>query len=56
MGPRLTKEEDSLVHFLVECAQFGFPRTQKQVISIVQLVAIKQQDGVEISSGWWHSF
>ena len=31
-GPQayLTKE-DSLVHFLVECAQFGFPRTRKQV-------------------------
>ena len=58
-GPQayLTKEEeDSLVHFLVECAQFGFPRTRKQVISIAQSVAIKQQDGVEVSSGWWQSF
>ena len=58
-GPQayLTKEEeDSLVHFLVECAQFGFPGTRKQVISIAQSVAIKQQDGVEVSSGCWQSF
>ena len=58
-GPQayLTKEEeDELVHFLVECAQFGFPRTRKQVISIAQAVASQRHDGVEVSSGWWQSF
>ena len=49
-GPQayLTKEEeDEPVHFLVECAQFGFPRTRKQVISIAQSVARQRHDCVE---------
>ena len=58
-GPQayLTKEEeDELVHFLVECARFGFPRTRKQVIAIAQSVASQRHSGVEVSSGWWQSF
>ena len=52
----LTKEEENdLAHFLLGCAQFGFPRTWQQVISIAQSVASQGHDDVEVYSGWWQS-
>ncbi|XP_019854203.1 PREDICTED: uncharacterized protein LOC100641974 isoform X2 [Amphimedon queenslandica] len=53
-------EEEQLVKFLVGAAKIGFPRSKKQVITIVQASLAKKRgcsvDDIHVTSGWWTSF
>ena len=55
-------EEEQLVKFLTKAAKIGFPRSKKQVLSIVRSTVAKKRactcsiDEVQITPGWWGSF
>ena len=53
-------EEEQLVKFLIGAAKIGFPRSKKQVLSIVQATLAKKRscsvDEVCVTPGWWTSF
>ena len=50
------QEEEELVHFLLECASIGYPRSRQEVISMVQ--RFLNDSGIEktVTHGWWESF
>lgn len=54
------QEERELVRFLVGCANIGYAKTPKQVITLVRAIVAKKQcidpDEVNVSMGWWNSF
>ena len=48
------EEEEELAHFLVNCSKMGYGKTQRQVLQMVEEIAIKK--GVTIKknvSDWW---
>ena len=45
------EEEDELVRFILGCASVGYPKTRKEILSLVQTQVDKP-----ISHGWWDSF
>jgi hypothetical protein len=54
-------EEEQLVKFLIGAAKIGFPRSKKQVLSIVQATLARKRscsvDEVQtVTPGWWNSF
>ena len=53
-------EEEQLVKFLIGAAKIGFPRSKKQVLSIVQATLAKKRNcsvgEVRVTPGWWTSF
>ena len=50
-------EERELVDFLIGCAQIGFARTRRQVMSLVRAAMVKKgREDAPITSGWWDSF
>ena len=51
------EEEDELVRFLLGCASVGYPKTRKQVLSLVQRHVLYCR-GLDrpITHGWWDSF
>lgn len=53
-------EEEQLVKFLLGAAKIGFPRSKKQVLSIVRASLAKKRacsiEDVQVSPGWWGSF
>ena len=50
------EEEEELVGFLVNCACIGFPRSQSEVIRIVQQVYDQRGVTCAVSHGWWERF
>ena len=50
------EEEKELLEFLLESAKIGFPRTRKDVISLVQGVLDEKGQNVMVTSGWWEGF
>ena len=50
------QEEDELVHFLLECASIGYPRSRQEVIAIVQRLCDQRGMNKVVSHGWWESF
>ena len=49
-------EENEVEEFLLESAKMGFPRTRKEVMSLVQNILHQKGLPVTVSSGWWSSF
>ena len=49
-------EEEELVSFILETAKIGFPRTRKEVLSLVQIAVNQKGKNVTVSSGWWEGF
>jgi hypothetical protein len=49
-------EEEELVSFLLGCASIGYPRSCKEIISLVQKVMIEKGRNVLVTTGWWNSF
>ena len=50
-------EEKELVQFLIGCAQLGFARTRKQVMTLVRAAMVKKgREDTPIMCGWWDSF
>ena len=50
-------EEEELVGFLIGCAQIGFARTRKQVMTLVRAAMVKKgREDAPITNGWWDSF
>lgn len=47
-GQHMKKE---LVEFLIRCAQIGFARTRKQVMSLVRAALVKKGDA-SVTNGW----
>lgn len=45
------QEEEELVRFILGCASVGYPKTRKEILSLVQTQVEKT-----ISHGWWDSF
>ena len=45
------EEEEELVRFILGCASVGYPKTRKEILSLVQTQVDKP-----ISHGWWDSF
>ena len=59
-GPRRylsEEEEEELVRFLLGCASMGYPKTRKEVLTLVQSHILRNR-GMEkpITHGWWDSF
>jgi len=50
------QEEDELVHFLLQCASIGYPRSRQEVIAIVQRLCDQRGMSKVVSHGWWESF
>ena len=56
-GPsKPVQEEEELVNFLYGCARIGYPRTRKQVLTIVQEHLIKKGSSKVVTNGWWQRF
>ena len=56
-GAYLTwEEEHELVSFILECASVGFPKTRKDVLSIVQNILESKGSTVTVSHGWMDRF
>ena len=56
-SPYLSRsEEEKLASFLVQVARIGYPRTKRQVLSLVQ--QILESKGIEalVTNGWWERF
>lgn len=49
-------EEIELVSFLMGCASIGYPKTVKQILSIVQNVVNQKGKCSVVTVGWWQSF
>ena len=51
-----TQQEEELVHFLLECASIGYPKSRQEVIGMVQ--RLLSDCGIEktVTHGWWESF
>jgi len=49
-------QEAELVHFLLECASIGYPKSRQDVIVMVQ--RLLNDSGIEktVTHGWWESF
>jgi transposase len=45
------EDEDELVRFILGCVSVGYPKTRKEILSLVQTQVDKP-----ISHGWWDSF
>ena len=55
-GYLTVEEEEELAHFLLRCAEIGYPHTLAQVLAIVQqVVSYKGIDKV-VTQGWWNRF
>ena len=49
----LTQEEEKqLVSFLFHCSSIGYPRSQKEIMSLVQNVLAEKGRNVTITNGW----
>ena len=44
------------MNFLYGCARIGYPRTRKQVLTIVQEHLIKKGSSKVVTNGWWQRF
>ena len=51
-----TQQEEELVHFLLECASIGYPRSRQEVIGMVQRVLNDSGIQKTVTHGWWESF
>ena len=49
------EEEEELVSFLCRLSDIGYPKTRKQVVDLVNQIAITR-GRTEISMSWWDSF
>lgn len=55
--PYLTvEEEEELTNFLVQVASIGYPRTKKQVLSLVENILASRKIFKTVSNGWWERF
>ena len=50
------REEDELIHFLLECASIGYPWSHLEVIAIVQRLCNRRGMNKVVSHGWWEAF
>ena len=50
------REEDELIHFLLECASVGYPRSRLEDIAIVQHSCDRRGMNKVVSHGWWEAF
>ena len=50
------QQEEELVHFLLECASIGYPRSRQSVIGMVERVLIDCGIQRTVTHGWWESF
>ena len=50
------QEETELVSFLRRCSAVGYPKTRKDVITLVQRIADSRGLDRQISNGWWEKF
>ena len=50
------REEDELIHFLLECASIGYPWSCLEVIAIVQRSCNRRGMNKVVSHGWWEAF
>ena len=49
-------EEAELHRFLLRCAAVGYPRSRKDVITIVQKACNSKGRDVHVTHGWWESY
>ena len=49
-------EHGELVNFLIRCADVGYAKSHKQVITLVQSILDLKGMCVRVTSGWWVSF
>lgn len=55
--PYLNKiEEEELAHFLIRCADIGFPHTLTQILALVQQMIDYKGLDKTITHGWWQRF
>ena len=50
------QEEEELVHFLLECASIGYPRSRQAVIGMVECILNDRGVQRTVTHGWWESF
>ena len=50
------EEEEELVSFLLKSSSVGYPRTRKDVVTIVQTACSKRGMNVNVTHGWWQAF
>ena len=51
-----SEEEDELVKFLLCSAAIGYPKSRKEVLSIVQNTVEKKNCNITVTNGWWEGF
>ena len=51
-----SSEEDELVQFLLGCAEIGYPKSCKQVLTLVRRLLVKKGITAPVTSGWWELF
>ena len=50
------QQEEELVHFLIECASVGYPRSRQAVIGMVERILNDRGIQRTVTHGWWESF
>ena len=50
------EEEQELASFLTEVAKIGYPRTKKEVLTIVQQIVNSKGIAADVTKGWWDRF
>ena len=50
------QQEEELVHFLIECASIGYPRSRQAVIGMVERILNDRGVQKTVTHGWWESF
>ena len=52
------EEEEELAHFLVNCSKLGYDKTRRQVLQMVEEIAIKKGVTIKkhVSDGWFRRF
>jgi len=50
------EEEQELASFLTEVAKIGYPRTKKEVLTIVQQIVNSTGIAADVTKGWWDRF
>ena len=50
------QQEEELVHFLMECASVGYPRSRQAVIGMVERILNDRGIQRTVTHGWWESF
>ena len=50
------QEEEELIHFLLECASIGYPRSRQAVIGMVECILNDRGVQRTVTHEWWESF